>query len=234
MPETNYSNLGVTVPVEGDYAPGGPDVPRAFKAFADSVGSGAGAGKLIIAQSTGAAAFKAMKGDATLAADGTLTLAGHYPAKVINTEESRTSTAYGTMATADEITGVVVPANGVVMITYEAIVKSSVSEAGVVSLFIGANQIAIPGPSLENCFVGTKVSEAFGRIYTSPTQAISGNLGQFGFGSATTVLTTGRVINPIQILDVAAGTYTVSVKFKATSGSVTAKERVLRVEVHGF
>jgi len=75
MPETSYGSLKATVPKSTDYSPGGPDVPRAFREFTDSVGVGQGAGKLLVVQNTGAAAWKAMKGDATLAEDGTLTVA---------------------------------------------------------------------------------------------------------------------------------------------------------------
>ena len=72
MPEENYGTLGVTVPVKTDEPI---SLPTFFKNFAGSVGKGKTKGSLLIAQSTGAAAFEAMKGDATLAEDGTLTVA---------------------------------------------------------------------------------------------------------------------------------------------------------------
>lgn len=71
MSETNYGVLGVTVPTETGMAP---DVPLAFKTFADSIGAGQTAGKLLIVQSTGAAAWKAMSGDATIDKNGALTI----------------------------------------------------------------------------------------------------------------------------------------------------------------
>lgn len=71
MPEEDYGSLGVTVPDKEDKPI---SLPTFFKDFADSVGDGQTKGKLLIAQNTGAAAWKAMKGDATLAADGTLTI----------------------------------------------------------------------------------------------------------------------------------------------------------------
>jgi|GEM_PF-2928812 len=72
MPE-KYGSLELSVPKEKGEAPNG---PQAFKDFGDSLmkpptGS---AKQLLIVQSTGSAAYKAMKGDATLAEDGTLTI----------------------------------------------------------------------------------------------------------------------------------------------------------------
>ena len=64
-----------------------------------------------------------------------------YTPKVISAEESRTNTAFGTMATADEITGVVVPQNGLMVIGYTATAKSSVSGEGRAAIFIGSNQL---------------------------------------------------------------------------------------------
>lgn len=71
MPEENYGNLGVTVPAKLDKPIA---INPALKTFADTIGAGKGKGSLLIAQNTGGALFKAMKGDATLAEDGTLTL----------------------------------------------------------------------------------------------------------------------------------------------------------------
>lgn len=70
MPKTNYGNLKATVPVEKDYEPGGPDVPRAFEEFTDSIGAGQGAGKILVVQETGSAAFKAMSGDVSINENG--------------------------------------------------------------------------------------------------------------------------------------------------------------------
>jgi hypothetical protein len=86
VPE-EHGALKHKVPTSADYSPGQADVPRAFREYDDSVTSSlldippanitaaeADKGKLLIVQSTGAPAFEAMKGDATLAEDGTLTV----------------------------------------------------------------------------------------------------------------------------------------------------------------
>jgi hypothetical protein len=154
----------------------------------------------------------------------------YYEPKVIATEQSTSSTSFTTLATADEITGVVVPENGLVDITYSALVKSSVAEAGVVSLFIGSTQLIVPIANTSGqLFVQAITREtAFGRVYTSSSLEA-----QIGFNKISNVLTTGRVIGGVQVAELAAGTYAISAKYKAESGSVTAKNRILRVEVHG-
>jgi hypothetical protein len=52
-------------------------------------------------------------------------------------------------------------------------------------------------------------------------------------GGLATASTSGRVLSGIEVGDLAAGTYAISAKYKSATGSVTAKERILRVEVHG-
>jgi hypothetical protein len=65
-------------------------------------------------------------------------------------------------------------------------------------------------------------------------------LSYFGEGTSSFVTTgessspTGATFGPCVVRRLAPGTYTVSVQYRATSGSVAAKERLLQVEVHGF
>src|ERR1044072_7066580 len=64
-----------------------------------------------------------------------------YEPKVIATEETRENTAYGTLSTADEITGVVVPSNALVRVGYAALWKVSTGAAvGAVSIFFGTQE----------------------------------------------------------------------------------------------
>lgn len=141
-----------------------------------------------------------------------------YEPKVIATEQSITSTSYVAMGTADEITGVIIPANGLLVVSYDAQVKSSASE-GTAALFVGSNEVlALPGGSL--------IPSSFARIFTTVESKLGREL-------ATPVVSTGKVTPSAEIGQLAAGTYTVSIRFKAPSGSVTAKERVLRARVVG-
>lgn len=140
-----------------------------------------------------------------------------YTPKAIATEQTRESATFGKLTTADEIAEVVVPENGLLKITYTAQVKSSVSGAGRVAVFVGANQMGSEASLLET---------SFNRVATEPA-GLSRAL-------ATATVTTGRVLQSLQIGELAAGTYAVSVQYRATSGSVTAKERNLKAEVRGY
>lgn len=151
-----------------------------------------------------------------------------YTPKIIATEESRTNTAFGTLTTADEIKEIVLPTNGLIMVGYRAHLKASASN-GIAALFLGANEVKpFNGSAVE---VGTNITEASFRVFnfagngfTSEADTGSGDAttGQFAF--------TGSPV----FLFAAAGTYTVSVKFKSASGSITGKERKLWVATLGF
>lgn len=163
-----------------------------------------------------------------------------YTPKVIATEESRTNTAFGTLTTPDEITGVVMPENGLMMIGFMAIVKNSVSGAGNVALYLNSTELkgaAATAPEIVQCQLrnGTE----FTTVSTTPI-GLTGNAG------GTSFVTTGQVIRARELSEAgsmnggvlyafaAAGTYAVSVRYKSTSGSVTAKERKLWVATLGY
>jgi hypothetical protein len=154
-----------------------------------------------------------------------------YPATSISGSESRTNTAYGTLTTPDQVTSVVVPANGVLRVAYSAIVQQSVASAARIALFIGSNQLKsrVPtgAPTVQEASWSSTNDDEW--AYTSANAGVW--VPATGTGAATSV-TTGMMKNdgPLSI-SVAAGTYTISVQFKASSGSVTAKERMLQVHV---
>lgn len=245
------------------------DVNRELDAIALSQLLHGTSGQLIVVQGTGAVAYKALKGDATLAADGTLTVgpgaigtskladsaattakiaegaitrakmaAGlgaltWYTPKIIATEESRTNTAFGTLPTPDEVKEVVLPSNGLIVVNYRAWVKNSVSKAGSMALFIGANQlrnsagipaeVPMPGGSTGGEWT------SFGLLHT-----ISEGLG-YSPSEPSADATTGQVVSASGqcLIFAAAGTYNIAVKFKASSGSITAKNRKLWVATLG-
>jgi hypothetical protein len=158
-----------------------------------------------------------------------------YTPKVIPTEESRSNVAFGTLTTADEIKEVVVAENALVVVGYSALVKSSVSAAGKMALFLGANQLKQIGTTTPEVQEATTVSTALGNCSTGAR-----GLGYTGVG--TSYVTTGMVLgNGTEgnqggftiVQRLAAGTYNISVQYKATSGSVTAKERDLWVMTVG-
>lgn len=147
-----------------------------------------------------------------------------YEPKVIATEQTRENTSFGTLGTADEVPGVVVPANSLVVISYSALWRSSVANAGRAALFIGANQAKSTNGSVQEGSSGEGAT--FKKL-------ISGN-GGLETQSNETFVTTGEVAGAgLWVRRLAAGTYNMSIQFKSTSGAVTAKERSLAVEVHG-
>jgi hypothetical protein len=170
-----------------------------------------------------------------------LQIAGYRGQSIITTEEARTNTSYGTLTTPDEVTGIVVPTDGILCIHYAALWKNSVTGAGGAAIFIGGNQLrkGIGGGITEvDATTGPPSGTLYTRLMTSSMDSgIRGDNG--GSVADATLLTTGlsgsmaasgtRVGGHIMVHELAAGTYTVNVQFKATSGTVTAKERRLRV-----
>jgi hypothetical protein len=171
-----------------------------------------------------------------------------YTPKIIATEETRENAAYGTMTTKDEITGVVLPENGLIVVGYQALVKESVDGAGRVALFLGANQVKVRDNSanapvaldstcggLAGKFSGIATSSAGFQQFVGPFE-----------GEATADVNTGQLLGYVKSMSnhegiggpmfifASAGTYTVSIQFKASSGTITAKERKLWVSVLGF
>jgi len=147
-----------------------------------------------------------------------------YTPSIIATEQTRESASFGTLSTPDEITGVVLPTNGLILIRFLAVFKSSVGEAGEVGLFLGSNQIVAANGV--NAGAHT-TSTVFRLTYTTGTTEA-----MLVSGTTTSVVSTGLSVQTLCI-SAAAGTYAVSAKFKASSGSVTAKERQLHVGVLG-
>lgn len=181
---------------------------------------------------------------------------------IIATEESRTNVAYGLLTTPDRVQNVVLPTDGLICVAYHALVKESVSSAARAAIFIGANQLkwldgGAGAPATQAAYVGA--TDSYRPLFT-----FESGLATLGMSSAYTgAVTTGQVIaghystgagfglhiesggvtaeklaaattgGPCYIF-AAAGTYDISIQFKASSGSVTAKERKLWVWTMGF
>jgi hypothetical protein len=190
--------------------------------------------QLVVVDGTATPAFKTASGDATVNSSGVITVKPikWYTPKVIATEQSRENVAYGLLGTADEIPSVVLPESGLIIVGYAAQFKSSVSAAGKAAIFLSVNQLA-------DSTGGSTLGEA-GTFSTGFTR-----LGTFGQGltkieAAVSDVTTGQALSGsgtgggFGVISAAAGTYNVSVQFKASSWSVTAKARKLRVATLGF
>jgi hypothetical protein len=172
-----------------------------------------------------------------------------YTPKVIATEENRENTAYGTLATKDEITGVVLPENGLILVGYQALWKSSSSLQGRAAIFLGSN-ILKTGNSLGAPFEqsATHRGTDFDQLTTCGGGLLSPETASTA-GTASNV-TTGQVLGQFNVdavsipslqwsgglvpIFAAAGTYNISVQYKVSEfGSVTAKERKLWVMTLG-
>jgi hypothetical protein len=174
---------------------------------------------------------------------------------IITATESRTNTAYGTLTTPDQVTGIVLPTNGLITVWYQATWQESVDGAASAAVFLGSNQLvgamvnaaaaSTAGASVASIGCGTAAID-------KPLASYAGGLiSNQGFVSATAYstgdVTTGQIVGqniltptvlipaggPITIF-AAAGTYTISVRFKSTSGSMTAKNRKLWCVTTGF
>lgn len=162
---------------------------------------------------------------------------------IIATEESRTNTAYGTLTTPDQVSGVVMPTDGLIFVTYRALWKNSVASAASAAIFLGANRVAAAesagAPTYGN--TGATGGASVG-VYSGLVTAGAGLVGgASGTGDAN--VTTGQFVGvPVgtavdggaTVIFAAAGTYDVSVRFLATSGTVTVKDRRLWVWSMGF
>lgn len=300
MPE-NTDDFDIPKPLDADKPPSietavGPGFDRI-----DELLGAVGLGQLVVPGGTGddgkivivndgAAAYRAMKGDATIAEDGTLQLGAGVvgtnelaakaattakiddeaitPDKILEdireflglsstgqtrrgksivaTEQSRANAAYGLLTTPDRVQNVVLPTDGLIFVHFQALWKASEADKGAAALFIGENQLRNPRANGEPVvneagLVNGKVSTKFSPLVSNPTGLFTAGSGV----SDSTLVTTGLAgfydgvtfNNPagaICVIEAAAGTYDISVRFKATSGSVTVKERKLRVWTAAF
>jgi hypothetical protein len=158
----------------------------------------------------------------------------------IATSQSTGSTTYTTLATPDQITGLVLPTNGLLVMWYRAIFASSVNSAGSATVFVNSNQLVVDeggsGPPVVQSAVTANANVNNGLYSTA--EGLASTNSPFNYGSDAT---TGQIVGggssgqggPIYIF-AAAGTYTVSVQFKASSGTVTALSRKLWVSALSF
>lgn len=158
-----------------------------------------------------------------------------YTPTIIAEEQTRESTSYGTLSTPDEVKSVVLPTNGLILLGYSAVVKASKASAGAVSIFLGANQ-------LKRQTVGSTAPEVQDLEVSTNAIHIGSSVAGMASGSGIWTgpdVTTGQVLSVqgtsggLTTIFAAAGTYNVSVQFKASSGTISAKERKLWVSVIG-
>lgn len=174
---------------------------------------------------------------------------------IVGTEESRTNTAYGTLTTPDQVSGVVLPTDGLIFVAYQATWKSNGSADANAAIFLNGTQLQTSRSGY--IFPVTQSATTNTSRETSLTSAPVGLVSAYTPATAYTGdVTTGQAIGVAGATDfatssggffssaaglggpciifAAAGTYTISVQFKATSGTVTAKNRKLWVWTMDF
>lgn len=161
---------------------------------------------------------------------------------IIVTEEARTNVAYGLQTTPDRVQSVVLPTNGLIFVAYEALWKSSISSAGAGAIFLGANQVKTQqvGGALINLETFTRQANLYQPLSSTNIGLVSVTSGTSTQSDTTTgqavgfIDASGQPWGGFTVIFAAAGTYDVSIQFRATSGSVTVKERKLWVWTMGF
>lgn len=166
---------------------------------------------------------------------------------IIATSEARTNTAYGTLTTPDQVTGIVLPTDGLIAIAYQALWQESVNGAASAAIFVGANQLKIQEFSAPAVQAANVVADAaLWAPLSSMPSGLGGAGGTIGAPGWSSDVTTGQLVGSTTatpgnlpsggpcFIFAAAGTYTISVQFKSTSGSVTVKERKLWCWTMGF
>ena len=168
------------------------------------------------------------------------------------------------MGSPDQVTGIVLPTNGKLVVGYQATWQETVAQAARAAIFVGATQLLVQQNG---------VTFQAARTISPSSAGVARPLASCPFGLVTNVadassggdLTTGQVVGMVSdnnglscdlggvsnqlvttagshfvyaggpcAIFAAAGTYTVSVQFKASSGSVTASNRKLWVEAKTF
>lgn len=167
---------------------------------------------------------------------------------IIATEESRSNSSFGFLTTPDKVTDIVLPTDGLIFVLYQAMWKQSTNPGsgggGGAALFLGNNQLKM---ALDNAAAPdtgfasiTTATDTYKPLASSPLAASSGLVGNGDSTAYTGDVTTGQILGVASAFDglnrggivpifAAAGTYDVGVKFKAATGSVTAKNRKLWV-----
>ena len=169
---------------------------------------------------------------------------------IIAAEHSRTNVAYGKMGAnpgvdADQVSGIVVPQDGLLVVRFQGMWKYSVSASA--AIFVGANQLSkadegAAAPSVQLA-AGASSVDTYTPLVSYPGGLVSRGgavayTGDVATGQALGVLPAGGaspfIGGACLIEGLPAGTYDVSIQTKSASGSVSMKNRKLWVEAVGF
>ena len=145
---------------------------------------------------------------------------------IVAVEQSTNSGTYTELGTPDRVEDIVVPADGLLFVHYRALAKAAIGADAKAAIFIGSNQLkgqGIPAPVVHEVAVN---DDEYQWLVTGPG---GGLVYSAGNGAASDGVTTGLLAAGVFAIEVAAGTYDISMRFKSSgSASVTAKDRRLR------
>jgi hypothetical protein len=161
---------------------------------------------------------------------------------------TRTNAAYGQLTNGpDQVTGLVVPADALLVVRFRAFWNCSVAGAGRAAVFIGANQLKNPKADQAAGVVQEATSSAgtvnnwlysssFGLSSTDGTSVGVEGTDTVTTGLSAVGLNVAGTFNggDLEIDGLPAGTYTVSVQFKSATGTVTVAGRKLRCRVETY
>lgn len=169
---------------------------------------------------------------------------------IISTEEARTNATYDVLTTADRVSNVVLPTDGLIFVAYQAMWQETNVGAARAAIFIGTNQLRYANGTTATTNLQETTSAGNATNQYHPLSSTSQGLVAVGAGGSSAYggdVTTGQVVgmttdatggSPFQggpcSIFAAAGTYTISVQFKASAGTVTVKNRKLWVWTMGF
>lgn len=164
---------------------------------------------------------------------------GFVGSSIIATSQTRTSSSYGTLSTPDQVTGVVVPTNGIIQVRYWAIWERATAVTGNAAIFIDSTMLTVP--RLTGASTATGEASNVGGLDQYLTTYWGGLISTGSGGDSGTVASlpaTGSILGAgaagggaCEIIGLPAGTYTVSVRFKTPSGTLTIENRNLWVRV---
>lgn len=169
---------------------------------------------------------------------------------------TRTNTAYGALDAGaapgpDRVQNVVLPTDGLLFVAYQATWQETNVGAARAAIFVGSNQVQVATGTEAGTYVQETTTPAVAANQDHPLATSSRGLispGAGGSSAYTGDVATGQLIGMAQdsstlngfvggpcVMFAAGGVpYDVSVQFRATSGTVTVKNRKLWVWTMGF
>ncbi len=149
--------------------------------------------------------------------------------------------SYALLATPDRVQNIALPTNGLILVAYQALWKTSVASDGAAAIFIGANQLKIADVNGAPVAAGvTAVLDTYYYPLFSNSSGLKARSWPAPLSSDSSEVTTGQALGAgaedagICAIFAAAGTYDVSVQFNTTASTVTVKNRHLWVWTIGF